>query len=167
MNDLAIVRSARRRRTITLRERDGRLEVLAPADMGDAALQPVIDRLLKRHERRRARKALDDSALDERARQLNEQYFGGRLSWRSVSWVSNQDRRWGSCTPATGTIRLSHRLAAMPEWVRDYVLVHELAHLEVASHGPRFWRLVNRYPRTERARGYLMALSGERGDEEM
>ena len=39
----------------------------------------------------------------------------------------------------------------------DYVLVHELAHLAVADHGPRFQALVARYPRAERAVGFLIA----------
>ena len=52
----------------------------------------------------------------------------------------------------------------MPAWVRDYVVMHELAHLLVAGHGPRFWELVNRYPLTERARGYLMAVGLEEAD---
>ena len=43
----------------------------------------------------------------------------------------------------------------MPGWVLDYVLVHELAHLLVPGHGADFWELVGRYPRSERARGYL------------
>ncbi len=52
-------------------------------------------------------------------------------------------------------IRLSHRLQAMPSWVVDYVLVHELAHLVEPSHSAAFWRLVDGYPHSERARGFL------------
>ena len=69
--------------------------------------------------------------------------------------------RWGSCTPGDGSIRVSTRLAPFPAWVLDYVLVHELAHLAAPDHSPRFWALVNRYPMAERARGYLIAKSGD------
>jgi hypothetical protein len=67
--------------------------------------------------------------------------------------------RWASCTPAEGTIRISERLRDAPGWVVDYVLVHELVHLLVPGHGQDFWELVRRYPRTERAIGYLEGVS--------
>jgi predicted metal-dependent hydrolase len=54
----------------------------------------------------------------------------------------------------------------MPKWVRDYVIMHEIAHLEEANHGARFWKLVNQYPLTERARGYLMAIGLEEDSEQ-
>lgn len=96
-----------------------------------------------------------DSELAERAARLSERYLDGRARPASVRWVTNQNTRWGSCTPAEGSIRLSHRLRGMPEYVVDYVLLHELAHLLVPGHGSRFWALLEAYPRTERARGYL------------
>ena len=73
----------------------------------------------------------------------------------SVRWVDNQQRRWGSCTPVDGSIRLSRRLATMPAEVRDYVLLHELAHLLESGHGPAFEALLAGYGPLERARGFL------------
>ena len=133
--------------------------------MSDAELQPIIDKLQQRWHKRRAKTNLDDQALHRRAQELNRQYFGGKLAWKSIDWVTNQTSRMGSCTPANQTIRLSHRLATMPTFVRDYVIVHELAHLLEANHGSKFWELVNRYPKTERARGYLMAVGLEEVEE--
>jgi hypothetical protein len=74
-----------------------------------------------------------------------------------VRWVENQRTRWGSCTPETGEIRVSAVLAGYPRWVLDYVLVHELAHLVEANHSARFHELVHRYPKAERAEGFLIA----------
>ncbi len=164
--EVKIVRSPQRAKTVSARAVDGVFVVQAPAHMSDADLQPVVDKLLARWQRRQAKSELDDAALERRARELNREYFGGKLQWQSVRWVSNQNSRHGSCTPSQGTIRISHRLAAMPAFVRDYVLVHELAHLLEPNHGPRFWRLVNQFPRTERARGYLMAVGLEEATEE-
>ena len=90
-----------------------------------------------------------------RATVLSEAFLAGRAVPASVRWVHNQNRRWGSCTPSEGTIRLSDRLRGMPEFVVDYVLVHELAHLIEPSHDDRFWALVHAYPRAERALGFL------------
>jgi predicted metal-dependent hydrolase len=53
-------------------------------------------------------------------------------------------------------------LRGVPPWVLDYVLLHELAHLLEPGHGPAFWALLESYPRTERARGYLEGLSAAR-----
>jgi predicted metal-dependent hydrolase len=159
--EIRIVRSEKRRKTIQAREVNGTLQVLAPAAMSDADLQPYGDRLVRRIERRRARAELDDAALAKRARELNRRYFGGQLRWKSIRWVTNQNKRFGSCSPGKGSIRISHRVAGMPRFVQDYVLVHELAHLLESHHNSRFWELVGRYPRTERARGYLMAVGLE------
>jgi predicted metal-dependent hydrolase len=77
----------------------------------------------------------------------------------SVEWSDRQQHRWGSCTPVDRCIRVSSRLAAFPTWVLDYVLVHELAHLRHADHGAEFHALVDRYSKSERAIGFLIAQS--------
>ena len=156
-----IIRSAQRRQTVSARLEDGVLIIRAPAAIRDDELATIIEGLKKRMIKRSRTAPQTDEALEKRARELNKKYFGGRLSWHSVRYVTNQNGRFGSCTPDNGTIRLSDRLATMPVWVRDYVLIHELAHLLEANHGPKFWKLVNRYPLTERARGYLMAVGLE------
>ena len=152
-----VIRSHRRHKSVSAELKGGVIVVRAPAAMSDEELAPVIDKLRQRLQRRLKPVAQTDEALEKRAGELNRQYFGGKLRWRSIRYVKNQNKRFGSCTPSRGTIRLSQRLATMPPWVRDYVIVHELAHLQEANHSVRFWQLVNRYPLTERARGYLMA----------
>lgn len=172
MNDnftIRVIRSDRREKTVSARLTDdgATIEVLAPASATDQELAPIIERLKGRILRHKAKaETADDRALAQRAAELNRAYFQGKLRWNEIRYVANQQKRYGSCTPATGVIRISHRVASMPAWVRDYVIVHELAHLLEANHGSRFWRLVNRYPKTERARGYLIALGLEsEGDE--
>jgi predicted metal-dependent hydrolase len=140
---------------------DGVLQVRAPAHLSDTELAPMIDDLKAKLRRRSKRANLDDALLHRRARELNRTYFDGKLEWASIRWVTNQSKRAGSCTPDKGTIRISHRMVDVPAFVRDYVIVHELAHLVEPNHGARFWELVNRYPRTERARGYLIAIGIE------
>ena len=167
--EIRITRSDRRRTTISARWIDNGavIEILAPARATDAELAPIIEKLKGRLIRHKERgETADDKDLARRAAELNREYFGGKLRLSEIRYVTNQQHRYGSCTPATGVIRISHRLAATPSWVRDYVIVHELAHLLEANHGARFWKLVNRYPKVERARGYLICLGLEgEGDE--
>ncbi len=160
---VVVIRSRRRKKTISGEIKDGQLVIRAPARMSEAELQPHIESLRRKLARKwKARKVpRSDAELEKLARQINRDYFEGRLNWRSVRFVSNQRKRYGSCTPATGDIRLSDRLRTMPKWVLRYVLVHELAHLLEPNHSAAFWALVNRYPLTERARGYLMAVGLE------
>jgi len=93
--------------------------------------------------------------LPTRAAELCARYGLPRPA--SIRWVANQRHRWGSCTPETGEIRISDRIAGFPGWVLDAVIVHELAHLVHLHHTPEFWALANRYPRIERAYGFLIA----------
>jgi len=100
-----------------------------------------------------------DTKLETRAQVLNKRYFAGELSWTKICYTTGQNARtFGTCNTTTRTIHISDRLLKMPKFVHDYVVVHELAHLKVPGHGHEFWMFVNRYPKTERARGYLMAV---------
>ncbi|GAA2072185.1 hypothetical protein GCM10009801_24590 [Streptomyces albiaxialis] len=148
-------RSARRRRTVSAYREGDRTIVLIPARMSADEEARWVNVMLNKLAAQESRRMLGDRELAERAAHLSEQYLDGRARPASVRWVTNQNTRWGSCTPAEGSIRLSHRLQGMPEYVVDYVLLHELAHLLVPGHGPRFWRLLDVYPRTEKARGFL------------
>lgn len=151
-------RSARRRRTVTAYRESGRTVVLIPAAFSPAEerrwVAQMVAKLQTREERRRRSLGGDDELM-LRARALSAAYLDGLADPASVRWVDNQQRRWGSCTPADRSIRLSSRLRSMPEYVVDYVLVHELVHLLEPGHDERFWALVARYPRAERARGFL------------
>jgi len=122
----------------------------------------MVGRLSRQDDRRR-RPRRSDAALMRRAVELSHLHLQDRAVPSSVRWVTNQNRRWGSCTPLDGSIRLSTRLRTMPAYVVDYVLVHELAHLIVSGHGDRFWAWVARYPLTERARGYLDGVQAAAG----
>jgi predicted metal-dependent hydrolase len=89
--------------------------------------------------------------LPQRLLQLAKQ-FGLGVSRVSVR---NQQSRWGSCSP-NGHICLNWRLVTMPEWVRDYVIIHELMHLKRLDHSPKFWKLVAAAcPEYEKARAWL------------
>jgi hypothetical protein len=146
------VRSAKRRKTISARQVGDVLRVSIPASMTKADEEHWVNEMVRRMERKTASAEVD---LAERAAILARRY--GLPEPASIRWVDNQNSRWGSTTPSEKTIRISNRLAGYPDWVLDYVLVHELAHLVVFGHGARFWALVDRYPKAERAKGFLIA----------
>ncbi|MEZ5096750.1 MAG: M48 family metallopeptidase [Nocardioides sp.] len=157
--DVEVRRSARRRRTVSAYRDGERIVVLIPASLTRAQEAEWVDTMVARIERQEARARPSDHELMTRARRLSGEYLGGLARPASVRWVTNQRSRWGSCTPADRTIRLSSRLQGMPAWVVDYVLVHELAHLLVAGHDASFWAWVERYPQAEKAQSYLQGYS--------
>ncbi|HVM54875.1 MAG TPA: YgjP-like metallopeptidase domain-containing protein [Acidimicrobiales bacterium] len=148
-----VVRSKKRRKTISaLQVGDDLVRVSIPASLSRAEEEHWVEEMLRRFTKRALADRVD---LDLRARQLAEEH--GFPTPRSVRWVDNQTSRWGSCTPADATIRLSSRMVGFPRWVIDAVLVHELAHLVEPRHNTRFDALCARYPMSERATGYLLA----------
>lgn len=147
-----VVRSPKRRKTVQARQIGEVLRVSIPATMTKADEKHWVAEMVRRMERRSSTAVTD---LVDRAAALARRH---RLpAPRTIRWVDNQEWRWGSCTPADGAVRISSRVSRFPPWVIDYVVVHELAHLAVPDHSAEFWALVNRYPRAERARGFLIA----------
>jgi hypothetical protein len=144
----------------------GRVVVLIPDQFTRAEEREWVDKMLVRLAQRDGRSAGSDRELLARAERLAGRYLPDHPEAShpaSVRWVTNQTGRWGSCTPADATIRISNRISEMPEWVVDYVVMHELVHLVVPAHNAAFWDLVNRYPKSERARGYLEGVAAVGG----
>jgi predicted metal-dependent hydrolase len=157
--EIEVRRSKRRRRTVSAYRDGDKVVVLIPATMTRAQESQWVNTMVARLERSEKRKRPSDAQLVRRARELSDAYLGGMARPDSVRWVTNQNARWGSCTPGDRSIRLSSRLQGMPSWVVDYVLVHELAHLLQQGHTPEFWAWVDRYPKAEKAKGYLQGYS--------
>lgn len=164
-HEVEVRRSRRRARTVTAWREDGRTVVAIPARFTRAQETEWVRRMLTRLAAQERRRRPSDDELVSRAADLSTRYLQGRAVPTSVRWSANQGRRWGSCTPSDGSIRISDRVRGMPRWVLDYVLLHELVHLLHAGHGPEFWAELEAYPRTQRARGFLegYAYREERG----
>ena len=158
-----IRRSRRRKRTVTAYREAGKVVVCMPATFTKAQEEHWVSTMLGRLDATDARRRPSDDRLLARSRELARRYLDGRAEPASVRWSGNQNARWASCTPPDATIRVSDRLKGVPPWVLDYVLVHELAHLIIADHSDEFWVLVIRFPRTERARGFLDGLTHAAG----
>ena len=134
--------------------------VLMPAGLPRTEERRLISDMLTRLRRsgRRAGVTASDEDLMRRATALSTAWLDGRPRPTAVRWVSAMTTRWASCSPGSREIRISEALRDVPAYVLDYVVVHELAHLVVpGGHSPQFWEAVRRYPRTERAMGYLEA----------
>jgi predicted metal-dependent hydrolase len=157
--EVEVRRSHRRTRTVSAYRKDGKVIVMIPARFTRAEESEWVDTMLGKLARSEQRGRRTDEQLMRRARELTREYLDAKVQPASVRWVDNMTTRWGSCTTGEGTIRLSDRLRTMPTWVIDYVLLHELAHLLEPNHDARFWGWVDRFPRSERAKGYLEGIA--------
>ena len=161
MKSVKIIRSTRRKKTVQAKKIDDRLHVYLPMGMSPATEQKCVEKMTNQWEQRKHRRLLNnDGELKQRAEKLNKQYFQGSLTF-SIQFVSNQQKRFGSCSPHSKRIRISNRVATMPVWVQDYVILHELTHLVYSDHSSDFWNKVSEFDLSERARGYLIAVGLE------
>jgi len=147
-----VKRSQRRHKTVQARMVDGVLQIAIPGRMSAAEEEHWVEVMRARFARERRADRID---LPSRAAKLAGAYRLRRPA--EIVWSERQKTLWGSCTPATGRVRIATRVAPFPDWVLDYVIVHELAHLTHPNHSQGFWELVDKYPLAERARGYLLA----------
>lgn len=170
---MEVRRSARRRRTVGVHREGDTVVVSVPASMTRSQERHWVEEMLRRLERtdarRRPARRSGDADLAARADTLAAAHLdpvGPRGRWprpASVRWVPPMRTRWASCTPADATIRVGEHVRDVPGWVLDYLLVHELVHLRVPGHGADFHDAAGRYPRTERAVGYLEGLAAGAG----
>ncbi|WP_313817489.1 M48 family metallopeptidase [Citricoccus sp.] len=158
-----IVRSSRRTRTISAAWRDGRVQVSVPMGLGAQAERDWARRMLQKVASRQPAGPQSDEDLLARARKLARTWLGGEVDPREVVWSTRQQRRWGSCTPTTGRIRIAAEVARMPGWVLDGVLVHELVHLQHGEHSAAFHAMAGRYPRQKEAMAFLNGVSHATG----
>ena len=160
--EIKIIRSKRRRRTVSARMVKDTLLVSAPLLLAPEKLDKMVTDFASKFEKKRIKSQLDQNDnLMERAGKINKEYFANRLKLNSIEYVTDQNCKFGCCNYRSTNIRISHRIGLMPEWVRDYVVLHEMAHLVEPNHGQAFWDIVSRYKLAERARGYLMGIASQ------
>lgn len=159
--EVVVRRSARRHRTVSAHWSEDTVVLSVPQSATRREIEhwtrELVPRVVERRRREAARGAerRSDDSLRQRAQELSRRHLDGRARPTDVRWSARQTTRWGSATPATGVIRISAQLQEAPEWVLDFVLVHELAHLLEADHSPRFRELEARYPLAGRAQAFL------------
>ncbi|MFM2233604.1 MAG: hypothetical protein RLZZ240_188 [Actinomycetota bacterium] len=130
--NVEVRRSNKRRRTVSAAREGNKTVLNVPLRMSIAEIEQLARDLITRMNDR-----------DPRA------YF---------SESSRLTSTWGICTPLEGTIKITSRLQGMPQYVLDYVLLHELVHLVVNDHGKDFDAFMKTFEKKERAEGYLDAL---------
>lgn len=156
-----LISSARRKKTVSAKIRDGMIELSVPLQMRDAEIvrsgRGLISKIKSRQQD--STRFRSNSELYARAQYLARVWLGSEVMPTSVVWSDRQTTLWGSCTAATGAIRISTMLQGMPQWVIDGVLVHELAHLKYSDHGQEFRDFAGRYPRMGESIAFLHGVS--------
>ena len=142
-NQVPIVTSATTARRFTVDLQDGVFRIAVPDDLSVDQRPEKSRAALERWYRQEAKRLLPEVVAR----------WQGRVGRKKPSFVQvrSQRRRWGSCS-SDGSIRLNWRIIMAEPALIDYVVVHELAHLAVMDHSPRYWKRVERALPDYRAR---------------
>ena len=150
-----VIRKERRRRSISAFRQGGVIEIHIPAKMSRRQEIEIIPEMISMVLRREARERKTDLQLMQIGIELLTQYLPefdthpASINWR------NMNERWGSCTTVDKTIRISDRLVGSPSYVLNYIIFHELIHLQVPNHDSDFYNYLGRYTDTAKAEAFL------------
>ena len=157
---IKIIKSKKRKKTasakVVNKNNNRILEVRIPWWLNKNTTDKVVEGFLNNMQKRKP--VNSNKYLKERVRVLNSKYLHFDLPKLSIIWSKGLTSSFGNCYPRVNEIKISKRIENFPSWVVDYVIVHEICHLFVGGHNKKFWNLVNNYPRSERARGFLIAV---------
>ena len=145
------------------------LDVSTPALRKAAAarLAEIVTPMVERHAAALEDELAGGAALGtsvsrdaDTARSVVASAAGTSLAPSAISYRCTKTR-WGSCNPKTRRINFSTYLLLLPDWCIEHVVVHELCHLLVPDHSPRFYALMDRhFPRWKEARRETRRLAG-------
>lgn len=153
--EFRVIRSTRRKRSMTAFRANGIIEIHIPNRVSRKDEAALIPEMIAMVLEREAKVRKGDGDLAKAAHKLLAELlpeFSERPA--SINWRPMRER-WGSCTTADRTIRISDRLDTAPDYVIGYVLFHELIHLRIPDHGTAFYELLGRFPEKVRAEAFL------------
>jgi len=136
--EIVVIRSTRRKKNISAYRQGGRIVVSIPARMSKADEREMVPQMVAKIRAQEAAATMSEETLHNRVNELLTE-LAPEITLRpsSINWRGMRER-WGSCTGTDRTIRISDRLKGAPDYVVDYVLFHEVIHLQYFDHGPEF-----------------------------
>jgi len=153
--EIVVIRSNRRKKSISAYRQGGRIVISIPARLSKADERAIVPEMIAKIRSQEESKTPGESELAARIDRLLAE-LAPEITARpiSVHWRPMRER-WGSCTSVDRSIRISDRLKLAPEYALDYVLFHEAIHLQHFDHGEEFTAVLNRFEDSELASAYL------------
>jgi len=153
--EFKVVRNQRRRRSMSAYRNAGVIEIHIPAKMSKRQELEAIPEMIAMVLRREAKERKSDQQLLDIGLTLLKKYLPDfSTTPASINWRA-MNERWGSCTTVDRSIRISDRLIGAPAFVLNYIIFHELIHLQVPGHDDQFKYYLNRYEDQARAEAFL------------